>query len=734
MINIRNVAGALLLGLLGTLSVHAESLDWKNWQELYYKSRAEKETDPATALSLRSSPLQVKEVEVSATLPDYPHVRVSEFRGYLREKCVTCHIGISEVSASHPRNFGCTVCHGGDGSTVDRESAHATLIYDPRAGTGKRNPSSLSVAGKTCGQFACHAGHLQADRNHIQRVNKSIMATLAGVISGLRFQWGAQAKPSSMFGVRSVSDSDGNVPLREGALSRLNALPFFLAKFRDESRFPQTNSDKSAVSGHIADNLLRQKCFQCHLDSPGLPGEYRSQGCAACHFTYSADGLYRGDDPTLSGTGPGHPAFHRMTALPPSSTCIQCHKSFSLSPPPAPASGDEGIAEKAAVSFPGKGKAQPDVHFAAGFDCVDCHTQFDIMGDGNIYSKQNQAVEIRCETCHGDRRARPSIAQISDWKDRAVRLSRYYTGWQNSVGDWMAVSARNRKLTNVKVLDGEIVTLGKRTGIKHATPLVRDAETAHTIPQHAAKLECTACHSQWVPVCSGCHTIYDQSRKEPEDKSKPGNFWSPARFSLNIGEPRLMVGPRGKVAPMLPQTKWTLTVLDEQGNPVTALGEDGDSLGPYKDWEFTNPHGYSGANLAYALNPHSIGKQVRSCASCHLNPQALGLGEGNLKIGRHASGKNDKMESLFRSYIIAENSDTAPDAMVTPRGEAVAGSGPSGARPLNQREIVRILKVGNCIPCHDRYEDPIYQNIRKSYAFERTMGHRRLRNNILNSR
>ena len=52
--------------------------------------------------------------------------------------------------------------------------------------------------------------------------------------------------------------------------------------------------------------------------------------------------------------------------------------------------------------FTGKGNVQIDVHAARGLDCIDCHTQRDIMGDGNLYSKQHQAVEIRCETCHGN--------------------------------------------------------------------------------------------------------------------------------------------------------------------------------------------------------------------------------------------------------------------------------------------------------------------------------------------
>ena len=68
------------------------------------------------------------------------------------------------------------------------------------------------------------------------------------------------------------------------------------------------------------------------------------------------------------------------------------------------------------------------------------------------------------------------------------------------------------------------------------------------------------------------------------------------------------------------------------------------------------------------------------------------------------------------------------------RGEILAGSHQVYARPFNQKEITKILRVGNCIPCHDQYSDPVYQDIKKSYAFERTLEHRELREQILKTR
>ena len=676
--------------------------------------------------------LETEGIEVTATLPDYPWVRVSEYRGYVSEQCVTCHSGIAEIGAAHPSSFGCTVCHGGDGNAIDRESAHATLIYDPEAGTGKRNPSSLSVASQTCGQTYCHSGHAGSDRNHIDRVRKSMMGTLAGMISGLRYQWGAQGRRESKYGVRAIEDKDGVVPVARGALPKLQALPIFRSS--SSRRAQESTVETRRESHHIGDSLLRERCFQCHLDSPGESGDFRSQGCAACHFTYATDGLYRGDDRTIPRDEPGHPALHRMTTLTPDSTCMQCHKSYRVTNAASmETKSDKTVPpESLPASLSGFGKVRQDVHFAAGFECIDCHTQFDIMGDSNIYSKQHEAVEIRCETCHGDADSRPFIAEVTDSHDRVIRLSHSYTGEDNSVGDWMVLSFRQRKLTNVKVREGQIVTFGKRTGRVYPTPLTIDASAGHNIPGHKGKLECAACHSQWVPACKGCHSTFRQGQTVPSGAAGLENSWSPVGGEIGIDSPSLMVGPRGKAAPMLSQPKRVLNVFDEHGNPVAVMGGEGDSVGVYRDWSFTNPHGYSGGRLAYTLNPHSTGKQVRTCVSCHLSSRALGLGEGDLRIGLDSIGESDTLRPLVRTEIVSGRSRLSPDATVTLHGEPVAGVSQAGARLFNQKEINRILKVGNCIPCHDRYDDPIYQNMSKSYAFEKTLDHRNLRKRILN--
>ena len=650
----------------------------------------------------------------------------------LEERCLGCHRGIEEVSRSHPLKLGCIACHGGNGASSEKEEAHATLIYDPAAGTGKRNPSSLKVVHLSCGKAQCHSGHEDQTRNHVDRVRKSMMGNLSGVITGLRYQWGGQAEKSARYGIYPVEDTDGTTPETAGALKRLEELPYFTPYHMKQHETGLKGAPRKKVSNHVGDHVLRERCFQCHIDAPPPKGEYRSQGCAACHFSYHPEGKYLGGDPMIPKNKTGHPAYHRITVLPSSNLCLQCHKSFLSQMTtekfsiPFPQSNHQGK-----LSFPGGGQPRMDIHLERGMECIDCHTQSDIMGDGNIYSRQFQAVEIRCESCHGGVRSFPKIAKIQTPQDPAVRLSRHYKGFNNKVGDSMAVSAKQQKLPNVKAQGKKFVTFSKRTGKARTIPLAKDQGWGHNIPGHKNKLSCTACHSQWVPRCQGCHMTLKSGKGNRKERT---GTWNPFQFTVEHEEPALMVGPRGKVVPMLAQPSHTLTVLDQQEKIVPVVDNNGDSPGEYRHWEFTNPAGYSGSNLAYGTQPHSVSKKIRTCASCHLSPKTLGLGEGDLRIKKSSSGRYDQFNPLVRTNRVLNKSRYGPQAKIDQRGHAIAGSGQPGARPFNQEEITRILKVGNCIPCHWRYSDKIYQDMEKSYKFSINIKHRRMRDKILKKR
>ena len=117
------------------------------------------------------------------------------------EYCLTCHLGIEEISPSHPvEAFGCVVCHGGEPLALDKDMAHAGM-------RGGRNPARLDVASQSCGQTNCHGGYPDTgpgSQNAVDKVTRSLQATYAGGIALVRYTFGAQPSLTPRYGVQAI--------------------------------------------------------------------------------------------------------------------------------------------------------------------------------------------------------------------------------------------------------------------------------------------------------------------------------------------------------------------------------------------------------------------------------------------------------------------------------------------------------------------------------------------------
>ena len=45
-------------------------------------------------------------------------------------------------------------------------------------------------------------------------------------------------------------------------------------------------------------------------------------------------------------------------------------------------------------------KMPADVHHEIGLECIDCHSSYELMGDGRLYYHKEEAVKIQCSDCH----------------------------------------------------------------------------------------------------------------------------------------------------------------------------------------------------------------------------------------------------------------------------------------------------------------------------------------------
>ena len=74
---------------------------------------------------------------------------------------------------------------------------------------------AFSVVDKTCGQAYCHSGHLQKDRNHIERVKKSMMGNACRNDFWVTLSMGcARPYEKQAMVFISVEDKDGGIPSR----------------------------------------------------------------------------------------------------------------------------------------------------------------------------------------------------------------------------------------------------------------------------------------------------------------------------------------------------------------------------------------------------------------------------------------------------------------------------------------------------------------------------------------
>src|SRR5437899_3271153 len=232
-----------------------------------------------------------------------------------------------------------------------------------------------------------------------------------------------------------------------------------------------------------------QAAGKAHTGTWANPSDLRvvEQRCgAACHMPYAEDGRYQGGDVAVSRAKQGRPMRHVLTRQVPITQCATCHNGGSRAAMnfrgmmEAPPEGKQTfVYDQDLLHGHAYSEQTPDVHFTKGMVCIDCHTEREVHGDGQIYAKRHYEVEIRCETCHGT-------------PDRIA------TG----------VTSQGRRLRNVFSPAGPnptgLVTLvSKMTGATHVVPqpAALPKQPAGHERTHLAKTECFTCHTAWAPTC-----------------------------------------------------------------------------------------------------------------------------------------------------------------------------------------------------------------------------------------
>lgn len=504
--------------------------------------------------------------------------------------CFRCHDQETEGPAGMHGAMPCNVCHLGDPEGATVLEAHRGMRVDGAA---------LDIVDRTCGQ--CHA-------RAVRTVKASPMATGRGLIAVDRWAFGEIPRPDGQETFIDISHLQHPTP---------------------------------------AQDHLRRLCLGCHLNThkdnrDDVIGPDAGSGCAACHW----------------GPKNGH-KHSALPGTPSENRCFGCHSRSSrisltyrgwaeISGHGAGAcAADTVLADDRTLC-----RIPADVHHEAGMSCVDCHLHTEVMGDGHTYLHAEQAVEIRCETCHGH----VAVNEESTWdmvRDSVSRaLLHLHLDWR-SMNERVRLAKRGTPVWNVRYERVPGGSLADSTWVLHTkadnkslpiTPTPFDVR--HLLPGHK-DLSCEACHAASAPTCPTCHTTYDPKGEQWDFGAGrvAKGAWMESTQGMESRPPGLAFGPDGRILPAIPGMVGEID--------LRAFGK-----------------GVRHLHLFSVLDPHSTVKQGRTCRDCHTH------------AGIYLTGTGTRV----------------------------------GARAFTAEERRRILDVGSCLKCHRGDEPwwIYYSAIRKS--------------------
>ncbi|CAA7600434.1 Multihaem cytochrome [Acididesulfobacillus acetoxydans] len=488
------VAGLLLLAVMLFALEKSRTPVWMTYQKEYFAEqiRRIKSELPAVKDAVKRQALTHELSQWEKRKPEVVNLVLPNGKV---ERCLTCHLGIEEISPSHPTNtFGCTVCHGGNALSLDEQTAHADWY-------GQGHPGALSSASLSCGGTGpngvrCHSGNPQAANNEVDLVKGSIMATKAGELSSVR----------RMLGL----DPGNTVPgLKPGQSAQY---------------FPNPLNGRPQQAKFMADCLT-----QCHLNNGNLPifrfpqgarvkstdvadangalTETPAYGCETCHVLTNATHTYVGGDVTIPRNQVGFGMVHRLTTQIPYTQCNQCHNQGQHDPIHdifTPRKDMQQVVNdwmKPTLSFSRRVKDYyvPGEVFArceVSLDCIDCHTRQDVMGDGHAYQSEYSAVHIQCMDCHGTSAQLPRTKVITSLNDPAFEEKITNPVFPPlKLGDRIVVTAKGEEMPFVRQEGKRWLVYSRISGKSFNIPLVKGSACRQNPARQGAD-SCHRCHAE----------------------------------------------------------------------------------------------------------------------------------------------------------------------------------------------------------------------------------------------
>ncbi len=320
------------------------------------------------------------------------------------------------------------------------------------------NPGDLHIVEQTCAKGGCHEGSGE-------KLRRSTMSTLVGKLDAMLYavglprhtqlagQMGQGSYDKRLATYGALAATDPTFDPRTAPPGAVRAVMPLVTEDRERDRPFGTFTE-----GDLLKETMNKLCGSCHLNNNGTNqayGNFRSAGCTACHMPYDYSGRSQSTDPQINKEEPRypeayreiayperpHPVRHALQRVPQAKDCLACHTGSNRTvfqywgirtddnrdltraraagadldfrtsnlidnqrDPEARLHGfsQDQLIEYEDLDRDGQDDTPPDVHHLAGLECIDCHTATEMHGDGRIYSRQNQATQVRCVHCHGN--------------------------------------------------------------------------------------------------------------------------------------------------------------------------------------------------------------------------------------------------------------------------------------------------------------------------------------------
>ena len=233
---------------------------------------------------------------------------------HVTDRCVTCHVGMAAgepgidghaVFRKHPNvvhdpaEYGCTVCHGGQGRATERDAAHGTVMHWPEP----MLPRAYAYAG--CG--ICHT-HLAVPEVAALEQGRAVFERLDCLACHRLDGRGGTSRPLGAGGMEGPD------------LSRVGATglsPDWYARHlaqRDSSRVPAWQTSFAPIAD--GDRAIVDTYLATRVGAPGYleaKAAFHSRGCRGCHKVHGTGG---DDGPDLSRVGQIDPGQRSFTHVP----------------------------------------------------------------------------------------------------------------------------------------------------------------------------------------------------------------------------------------------------------------------------------------------------------------------------------------------------------------------------------------------------------------------------------